>query len=135
MAKDTSNTEMDPKAKALDLAMKQIEKLGPLEGMLGMLPGVDAKALKKAKMDPKRLKHVEAIILSMTPEERKKPEILNGSRRARIAKGAGRPVNEINKLLEQFRGMQKMMKKMGMGGGMPGGGRMRRCTTAAITGS
>ncbi|MBA3890888.1 MAG: signal recognition particle protein, partial [Gemmatimonadaceae bacterium] len=126
---EAKRLEKKVKKEGMDLgdfltAMKQIEKLGPLEGMLGMLPGVDAKALKKAKMDPKRLKHVEAIILSMTLEERKKPEILNGSRRARIAKGAGRPVNEINKLLEQFRGMQKMMKKMGMGG-MPGGGRMR----------
>jgi len=71
-------------------------------------------------MDPRRLKHVEAIVLSMTPQERKKPELLNGSRRARIAKGSGRPVSEINRLLEQFRDMQKMMKKMGAGGkGMP----------------
>ena len=67
------------------------------------------------------MKHVEAIVLSMTPAERKKPDILNGSRRARISKGSGRPVSEINKLLEQFKGMQKMMKKMG--GGAPGGGK------------
>ena len=59
-------------------------------------------------------------LLSMTPAERKKPEIINGSRRARIAKGCGRPVNEVNRLLEQFREMQKMMKKMG---GMQGGGK------------
>lgn len=102
-------------------AMKQIEKLGPLEGLLKMLPGVNGKMLKQLKQaDPKRMKHVEAIILSMTPAERKDPTLMNGSRRARIAKGAGRPISEVNKLLEQFRDMQKMMKKMG--GGLPGGG-------------
>src|ERR687895_747764 len=99
-------------------AMRQIEKLGPLEGIIGMLPGVNAKALKQAKnMDPRRMKHLEAIVLSMTPKERKNPAIINGSRRARIAKGSGRPVNEVNRLLEQFREMQKMMKKMAAGGG------------------
>jgi len=106
-------------------AMAQIQKLGPLEGLLKMIPGVNSKALKQAKVDPKRLKHVEAIILSMTPQERQKPEILNGSRRARIAKGSGRPVYEVNQLLKQFKEMQKMMKqlrKMGMGGMMGGGG-------------
>jgi signal recognition particle subunit SRP54 len=100
-------------------AMKQIQRLGPLEGVLKLLPGVNSKMLKQANADPKRLKHLEAIVLSMTPEERKKPDILNGSRRVRIAKGAGRPVSEVNKLLEQFRGMQKMMKSM------KGGGRMQ----------
>jgi signal recognition particle subunit SRP54 len=93
-------------------AMKQIERLGPLEGLLKMLPGVNAKMLKQVKAaDPKRLRHVEAIVLSMTPAERKKPEIMNGSRRARVAKGSGRPISEVNRLLEQFRDMQKMMKK------------------------
>ena len=62
------------------------------------------------------MKHVEAIVLSMTPEERKKPEIMNGSRRARVAKGCGRPISEVNRLLEQFREMQKMMKKVAGGG-------------------
>jgi signal recognition particle subunit SRP54 len=100
-------------------AMKQIQKLGPMEGILKLLPGVNAKMLKQANTDPKRIKHLEAIVLSMTAEERKKPDILNGSRRARIAKGSGRPISEVNKLLEQFRGMQKMMK------GMKGGGRMQ----------
>jgi signal recognition particle subunit SRP54 len=66
---------------------------------------------------------MEAIVLSMTKEERRKPELMNGSRRARIAKGSGRPISEVNRLLEQFREMQKMMKKMGAGGG--GGGKMR----------
>ena len=105
-------------------AMRQIEKLGPLEGILGMLPGVNAKMLKQAKsVDPKRMKHVEAIVLSMTPEERRNPGIINGSRRARIAKGCGRPVSEVNRLLEQFRDMQKMMKKFG--GAAGGGGKIR----------
>ena len=102
-------------------AMRQMQKLGPLENLLKMLPGVNSKMLKDVKMDPKRMKHIEAIVLSMTPQERKKPEILNGSRRARIAKGCGRPVSEVNKLLEQFREMQKMMKKMGGGPGGAGG--------------
>ena len=97
--------------------------------LLKLLPGVNSKMLKDVKMDPKRMKHIEAIVLSMTPQERKKPEILNGSRRSRIAKGCGRPVSEVNKLLEQFRDMQKMMKKMGGGpggGGGKGGGGMPR---------
>ena len=102
-------------------AMKQIEKLGPLEGVLKMLPGVNSKMLKQAKAaDPKRMKHLEAIVLSMTPEERKTPTIINGSRRARIAKGCGRPVNEVNRLLDQFRDMQKMMKKASAGGRVGG---------------
>jgi signal recognition particle subunit SRP54 len=104
-------------------AMKQMEKLGPLEGLLKMLPGVNTKMIKQVKdADPKRMKHLEAIILSMTKEERKKPELLNGTRRARVAKGSGRPISEVNRLLEQFREMQKMMKKVAGGGG-PGGGR------------
>ncbi|HUH12402.1 MAG TPA: signal recognition particle protein, partial [Longimicrobiales bacterium] len=108
-------------------AMRQMQKLGPMESILKMLPGVNKKMLKSANMDPKRLKHVEAIILSMTPQERSKPQILNGSRRARIARGSGRPVSEVNRLMKQFAEMQKMMKqmrKMGMGGMMGGGGLM-----------
>jgi signal recognition particle subunit SRP54 len=92
-------------------AMKQMQKLGPLEGLLKMLPGVNAKMLKQVNSDPRRMKHVEAIVLSMTPEERKTPNIINGTRRLRIARGAGRPVQEVNRLLDQFREMQKMMKK------------------------
>jgi len=101
-------------------AMRQIEKLGPLEGLLKMLPGVNTKMLKQVKAaDPKRMKHVEAIVLSMTPAERKNPGVMNGSRRARVARGSGRPVSEVNRLLEQFREMQKMMKKAAA---TPGGG-------------
>jgi signal recognition particle subunit SRP54 len=99
-------------------AMKQMQKLGPLEGILKMLPGVNSKMLKQANLDPKRMKHVEAIVLSMTKEERKDPTLINGSRRARIARGSGRPTSEINRLIEQFRDMQKMMRKAATGGRM-----------------
>ena len=98
------------------MAMKQIEKMGPLEGVLKMIPGVNTKMLKQAKVDPKRMKHIEAIILSMTPKERKDPTLMNGSRRSRVAKGSGRTVNDVNRLLDQFREMQKMIKKMAGGG-------------------
>jgi signal recognition particle subunit SRP54 len=104
--------------------MNQLQKMGPFEGLLKMIPGVNHRMLKDAKVDPKRIKHVEAIILSMTPQERRRPDILNGSRRARISRGSGRPVQEINRLLEQFKQMQKMMKQLkGMGmGKLPFGG-------------
>lgn len=102
------------------IAMRQMQNLGPLENLLKLLPGVNNKMLKNIKVDPQRLKHIEAIILSMTPQERKKPELLNGSRRARISRGSGRPVQEINRLVDQFKDMQKLMKKMkGLGGMMP----------------
>jgi signal recognition particle subunit SRP54 len=98
--------------------MRQIQKMGPLEGLLKMVPGVNAKMLKQAKVDPKQLKHIEAIVLSMTPKERQRPDIINGSRRLRIAKGSGRTVQEVNRLLTQFKQMQKMMKSMkGLGRG------------------
>jgi signal recognition particle subunit SRP54 len=101
------------------LAMRQIQKMGPLEQLVKMIPGL-GKKLPVAGMDPKRMKHVEAIVLSMTPEERRRPEILNGSRRARIARGSGRSVAEVNRLLKQFQEMQKMMKQMrNMRGMMP----------------
>jgi signal recognition particle subunit SRP54 len=129
---EAKRLEKKVKKEGLDLqdflqTMRQIQKLGPLEGLLGMLPGVNTKMLKQAKVEPKRMKHIEAIVLSMTPAERKNPSIINGSRRSRIAKGSGRPVNEVNRLLDQFREMQKMMKKLGSGGrmGMPPGLMMR----------
>ncbi len=98
------------------VAMRQIQRMGPLESLLGMLPGVNAKALKQAKVDPRGMKHVEAIVLSMTPAERRRPDILNGSRRARIAKGSGCTVQEVNRLVKQFGQMKKMMKHMGQFG-------------------
>jgi signal recognition particle subunit SRP54 len=100
-------------------SMRQMQKMGPLKSVLGMLPGVNAKMMKQVDADPKRLSHVEAIILSMTPQERKRPKVLNGSRRARIARGAGRPVYEVNQLVKQFEQMAKMMRKGGPGG-LPG---------------
>ncbi len=104
-------------------AMRQLQNLGPLENLLKMLPGVNNKMMKNIKVDPQRMKHIEAIILSMTPQERKRPELLNGSRRARIARGSGRPVQEINRLMQQFKEMQKFMKQMkGLQGMMPRGG-------------
>jgi signal recognition particle subunit SRP54 len=107
-------------------AMRQIQNLGPLENLLKLLPGVNNKMLKNVKVDPKRMKHIEAIILSMTPDERKRPELLTGSRRARISKGCGRPVVEINRLLAQFKDMQKLMKQMkAIQGMVPKGGMPR----------
>ncbi len=92
-------------------AMRQVQKMGPVEQLLKMIPGA-ARAIPAGGVDPKRMKHVEAIILSMTPDERRKPGILDGSRRARIAKGSGRPVAEVNRLLKQFKETQKFMKQM-----------------------
>jgi len=94
------------------VALKQMQAMGPMKQVLGLLPGVNAKALQAIPADDKRLKHVEAIVLSMTPEERADPTILGGSRKQRIAKGAGRSVQEVNRLLEQFQQMRKLMKRM-----------------------
>ena len=91
--------------------MNQIKKLGPLENLLKMLPGAKKMGLNDIKINPKDLAHVEAIIQSMTPEERKHPEILKASRKIRIAKGSGRSVEEVNRLLKQFEEMKKMMKQ------------------------
>jgi len=98
-------------------AMRQMQKLGPLKNVLGMLPGVNPAMLKQANVDEDRLRHIEAIVLSMTPKERANPDLLNGSRRLRIAKGSGRTVPEVNKLLSQFKQMQKFMKRAGKTGG------------------
>ena len=90
---------------------KQIKKLGPLENLIKMIPGVP-KELKGVKVDPKDMAHIEAIILSMTPYERRHPECLKASRKQRIAKGSARSVEEVNRLLSQFEQMKKMMKMM-----------------------
>jgi signal recognition particle subunit SRP54 len=103
------------------VAMRQIQSMGPLDQILKLIPGAGRMKIPTANLDPKRFKHVEAIILSMTPEERRKPEVLNASRKVRIAKGSGRPVSEVNRLLKQFKEMQGFLKQMkGMMGGMPG---------------
>ena len=101
--------------------LHQIKKLGPLDQIMGMLPGMNAKAMKGLKVDDKEIKHIEAIIYSMTPRERDKPLIINGSRRQRIAKGSGTSVQEVNRLLKQFEQMKKMMKKFS-GQKIPKGG-------------
>jgi signal recognition particle subunit SRP54 len=97
--------------------LQQVRKMGPLQGIIGMLPGVP-KELKNAEVGEEQLSRVEAIIRSMTREERHKPDLVNGSRRARIAAGSGTTVTDVNQLLNQFKQMQKMMK--GFGGKMPG---------------
>jgi signal recognition particle subunit SRP54 len=97
--------------------LQQIKKMGPLQGIIGMLPGVP-KELKNADIGDKELGKVEAIIRSMTPAERAKPELINGSRRQRIANGSGVSTSEVNLLLDQFKQMSKMMKSLGRG---PGG--------------
>lgn len=92
--------------------LQQLKKMGPLSGIMGMLPGMP-KEMKDAQIGDDQVKLTEAIIRSMTPHERRMPEIINGSRRARIATGSGTQVADVNKLIKQFTEMQKMMKKMG----------------------
>ncbi|MBB5352287.1 signal recognition particle subunit SRP54 [Haloferula luteola] len=113
--------------------MKMISKLGDMKGLMGLLPGFNKikKQLPDAAFDPKRMKRTEAIVLSMTPDERRRPEIIKASRRRRIAAGSGVDIIEVNRLLKQFGEMRKMMRspgkmqKMmgGLGGGMPGMGK------------
>ena len=93
------------------VAMRQVQKMGPLDQLLKLIPGIP-RGLSAADVDANKMKHIEAIILSMTPEERRRPEILDGSRRKRIARGSGRPVAEVNRLMKRFAEMEKMMKRM-----------------------
>ncbi len=95
--------------------MKQIKKLGPLENILKMLPGASKLGLNKINIDPKQIAHIEAIVLSMTPKERRNPEIIKASRKMRIAKGSGMKVEDVNRLLTQFEQMKKMMKQFSSG--------------------
>lgn len=95
--------------------LKQMKKLGPLEKLLGMLPQARQMGLNNINIDPKDIAHVEAIVLSMTKEERRNPEILKASRKQRIAKGSGRSVEEVNRLLKQFDMMKQMMKQFSNG--------------------
>jgi len=111
--------------------MQQLKKMGPLGSLLGMMPGMP-KELKGAEIGDDDLKPVEAIIRSMTAEERAMPQLINGSRRTRISNGSGTTPSDVNRLVKQFAEMQKMMKRFGMagmgkgkkgrkrGGGMPG---------------
>lgn len=112
--------------------MDQVTKMGPLENIIKMMPGMaNNPALKNFNLDPKQFAHIRAIVLSMTPEERENPDLMNPSRRRRLAAGAGRPIVEVNRMIKQFNQMRKMMKQVtngnfnGMqnmfGGQMPGG--------------
>ena len=115
--------------------MDQVQNMGPIEDLLKMIPGMaNNPALKNVKVDPKDMAHIKAIVMSMTPAERENPNLLNPSRRRRLAAGSGRPVVEVNRLIKQFNEMKKMMSGMmngnmgdmeqmmnAMGGGMPGG--------------
>src|ERR1700737_2683487 len=103
--------------------LKTLRKMGPLEQIMGMLPGMgNLKALAQNKPDEKQVSRIEAIIGSMTPDERRKQHIIDGSRRKRIAKGSGTSVEEVNRLLKQFVQMQKMLKSLGGMAGLAGGG-------------
>ena len=95
--------------------MKQMKKLGPLENLLKLVPGASKMGLNNIKIDPKQMAHIEAIVLSMTPKERRNPDIIKASRKTRIAQGSGTSVQEVNKLLTQFEQMKKMMKQMSNG--------------------
>ncbi|MGM9645910.1 MAG: signal recognition particle protein, partial [Eubacteriales bacterium] len=95
--------------------LAQLKKMGSLESVLAMIPGMSTNIGKDTKIDETMLVHTEAIILSMTPKEREKPELLNSSRKKRIAAGSGTSVEEINKLLKQFEQMKKMMKQLSTG--------------------
>jgi len=103
--------------------MQAMKKMGSMTKILGMLPGANNAAMKKQidAIDDKELVRTQAIVQSMTPEERRNPKVLNGSRRSRIARGSGRTVTEVNSLVDRFSAAQKVMKQMRSGGGMPKG--------------
>jgi signal recognition particle subunit SRP54 len=94
--------------------MKMMRRMGPLQSLLGMIPGMGAQ-LRGVKIDERELDRIEAIVLSMTPDERRRPQMINGSRRARIAKGSGTSVQQVNGLIKQFAQMRKVMKQLGRG--------------------
>ena len=104
--------------------LQQMKNMGPIGDLLKMIPGANSKALKNIEIDEKEFLRLEAIIQSMTPEERKKPHIINSNRRKRIAAGSGTTVSAVNKLLKQHVQTKKMMKQFG--GGMPGGKKKKR---------
>jgi signal recognition particle subunit SRP54 len=95
--------------------LKMVRKMGPLTSILGMIPGLAGHQLQNMKVDERELDRIQAIVLSMTPQERRKPEIVNGSRRLRIARGSGTNVQQVNRLIKQFGQMRKMMRQVGRG--------------------
>ena len=116
-AKDLSKKMLKGKYDFEDFlnTMKQIKKLGPLENLLKLIPGARKMGLNNVSINPKEMAHVEAIILSMTPYERKHPEVLKAQRKIRIANGSGMKVEDVNRLINQFEQMKKMMKSMSNG--------------------
>ena len=97
--------------------MYQLKKMGNLDQLIGMIPGANAKGMKDLHIDEKQMSRTEAMILSMTRAERDRPDIINGSRRKRIARGSGTSVEDVNRLLKQFDQMKKMMKQFSSPGG------------------
>jgi signal recognition particle subunit SRP54 len=95
--------------------LKMVRKMGPLTSILGMIPGLAGHQLSNMKVDERELDRIQAIVLSMTPQERRKPELINGSRRLRIARGSGTNVQQVNKLVKQFGQMRKVMRQVGNG--------------------
>jgi signal recognition particle subunit SRP54 len=119
--------EMEKKVRAGELTLEdflwqlqQLRKMGPLAQVVEMLPGMSSAVSKMPSLDEKRLKRVEAIVLSMTPEERRHPEVIGGSRRRRIARGSGTQPQEVNQLLTQFYQVQKLLKQFQKGRGLMG---------------
>jgi signal recognition particle subunit SRP54 len=94
--------------------MRQVRRLGPLQSLLGMIPGM-GKELRGVKVDESEFDRLQAIILAMTPEERRRPEIINGSRRLRIARGSGTNVQAVKQLTKQFEQMRKVMRQLAQG--------------------
>jgi signal recognition particle subunit SRP54 len=105
--------------------LKRIRKMGPLTNLLGMIPGLAGHQLSQMNVDERELDRVQAIILSMTPYERRHPEVIKGSRRVRIAKGSGVTVQQVNQLVKQFDQMRKMMRGLSQGK-MPDLGQLMR---------
>ena len=113
--KATESIDEKEAEKTAKRMMKQMKKLGPLENLLKLIPGAKKMGLNNVKIDPKQMARIEAIVLSMTPKERRNPDIIKASRKTRIASGSGTSVQEVNKLLQQFDQMKKMMKQFSNG--------------------
>jgi signal recognition particle subunit SRP54 len=119
---ETEAAELERKLRRNELGLddflaqlKMIRKMGPLTSLLGMIPGLGGHQLQNMKVDERELDRIQAIILAMTPEERRKPELIKGSRRLRIARGSGTSVQQVNRLVKQFSQMRKVMKQVGRG--------------------
>jgi signal recognition particle subunit SRP54 len=95
--------------------LRTIRRMGPLTSILGMIPGFAGHQLQNMKVDERELDRIQAIVLSMTPQERRRPELINGSRRLRIARGSGTSVQQVNRLVKQFAQMRKVMRQLGRG--------------------